>query len=73
MSNNSKSARLQLSTQELLDLMQGEIEVDTATGSPLVDAYGRRSNISYFASGNLRDSLKTAGNAGAKAVIWSHT
>ena len=32
MSNNSKSARLQLSTQELLDLMQGELEVDSNPG-----------------------------------------
>jgi hypothetical protein len=39
----------------------GGIEIDTATGSPLVDAYGRCSNINYFASGNLRYPLKTAG------------
>ena len=38
----------------------GGIEIDTATGSPLVDAYGRYSNINYFASGNLRYPLKTA-------------
>jgi hypothetical protein len=35
--------------------------IDTATSSPLVDAYGRCSNINYFASGNLRYPLKTAG------------
>lgn len=35
--------------------------IDTVTNSPLVDAYGRCSNINYFASGNLRYPLKTAG------------
>jgi NADPH-dependent 2,4-dienoyl-CoA reductase/sulfur reductase-like enzyme len=35
--------------------------IDSATNSPLVDAYGRCSNINYFASGNLCYPLKTAG------------
>ncbi len=35
--------------------------VDAQTGSPLVDAYGRCANLIYFASGNLRYPLKTAG------------
>jgi thioredoxin reductase len=35
--------------------------IDTRTNSPLLDAYGRCSNINYFASGNLRSPLKTAG------------
>jgi thioredoxin reductase len=35
--------------------------IDSATNSPLVDAYGRYANINYFASGNLCHPLKTAG------------
>jgi thioredoxin reductase len=36
-------------------------EIDSTTNSPFVDAYGRCSNINYFATGNLRYPLKTAG------------
>ena len=36
-------------------------EIDAETNSPLVDVYGRCSNTNYFASGNLRYPLKTAG------------
>jgi NADPH-dependent 2,4-dienoyl-CoA reductase/sulfur reductase-like enzyme len=35
--------------------------IDRDSNGPLVDAYGRCSNINYFASGNLRYPLKTAG------------
>ena len=35
--------------------------IDNDSNSPLVDAYGRCSNINYFATGNLCYPLKTAG------------
>jgi thioredoxin reductase len=37
------------------------LKIDAATSSPLVDAFGRCSNMAYFANGNVRYPLKTAG------------
>lgn len=39
----------------------GHLEIDPATGGPLVDQYGRCSDPAYFATGNLLRPVETAG------------
>lgn len=39
----------------------GHLEIDPATGGPVVDQYGRCSDPAYFAAGNLLRPVETAG------------
>ena len=39
----------------------GHLQVDTATGGPVVDQYGRCSDPAYFATGNVLRPVETAG------------
>ena len=48
-------------TPESALLRMGHIEVDPATGGPVVDQYGRCSDPVYFAAGNLLRPVETAG------------
>lgn len=51
----------------------GHLEVDPATGGPVVDQWGRCSDPVYFATGNLLRPVETAGwswNEGHKTGRW---
>jgi len=41
----------------------GHLKIDPATGGPLVDQWGRCSDPSYFATGNLLRAVETAGQS----------
>lgn len=48
-------------TPESALLRISHIEIDAATGGPLVDQYGRCSDPAYYAAGNLLRAVETAG------------
>jgi len=51
----------------------GHLEVDPATGGPVVDQFGRCSDPIYFATGNLLRPVETAGwswNEGRQTARW---
>ncbi len=51
----------------------GHLQIDTATGGPLVDQFGRCSDPTYFATGNLLRPVETAGwswQEGSAAGDW---
>ncbi len=51
----------------------GHLEVDPATGGPVVDQYGRCSDPMYFATGNALRPVETAGwswNEGRQTARW---
>lgn len=51
----------------------GHLAVDPATGGPLIDPYGRCSDPTYFATGNIFRPLETAGwcwNEGRQTGQW---
>ena len=48
-------------TPEATLLRLGHLSVDTASGGPIIDQYGRCSDPNYFATGNLLRPVETAG------------
>jgi len=51
----------------------GHLEVDTASGGPVVDQFGRCSDPAYFATGNVLRPVETAGwswNEGRQTGRW---
>ena len=51
----------------------GHLEVDPATGGPVVDQFGRCSDPKYFATGNVLRPVETAGwswNEGRQTARW---
>ena len=51
----------------------GHLQVDAATGGPVVDQYGRCSDPGYFAAGNILRPVETAGwswNEGRQTARW---
>ena len=41
-------------------LREGHVEVDPASGGPVVDQYGRCSDLAYYAAGNLLRPVESA-------------
>jgi len=53
-------------TPEAALARSGHLKVDSATGGPLVDQWGRCSDPTYFATGNLFRPVETAGRSWAE-------
>lgn len=56
-------------TPEAALALRGHLEVDTATGGPRVDQWGRCSDPAYFATGNLLRPVETAGRCWAEGRL----
>jgi NADPH-dependent 2,4-dienoyl-CoA reductase/sulfur reductase-like enzyme len=53
-------------------LRQSHLELDPASGGPVVDPYGRLSDPAYFAAGNLLRAVETAGWCWSEGVRAAH-
>jgi len=60
-------------TPEASIARSGHLKIDTLTGGPIVDQYGRCSDPTYFAAGNILRPVETAGwswNEGRRIGSW---